>query len=428
MTDPTLAAIARCFLAGDLSEEAIVARAAEMLGRRSRWVGPVAWNFATAFAGITRPRHRDAIDFLLRDPVFRRAWSERRITIQRRFADPPRMHPAAAGARWNLPAIETSGDLAAWLSLAPGELDWFADLKALTIRQQVARLGHYHYRTVEKSSGTVRLIEEPKPRLKAIQRGILTEILDRIPPHAAAHGFRRGHSIRSFAAPHIGRRVVLRMDLRDFFPSISGPRIQAFFRTAGYPEPVADLLGGLCTNIAPRNVCGAAGDVYARPHLPQGAPTSPAVANLIAYRVDCRLSSLAESAGAGYTRYADDLAFSGGAEFSRSVERFSLHAAAILHDEGFAVHHRKTRIMRQSMRQHLAGLVANQRLNIRRADYDRLKAMLMNCVRHGLESQNREGRSHFRAHLEGKVAFVESIHPERGARLRELLQRIKETD
>jgi RNA-directed DNA polymerase len=169
------------------------------------------------------------------------------------------------------------------------------------------------------------------------------------------------------------------MDLQDFFPSISGARIQAFFRTVGYPEVVADLLGGICTNATPRDIWNnAAWDVrrlYTRPHLPQGAPASPALANLCAYRVDCRLSGLAKSAGAVYTRYADDLAFSGGEAFERCVERFSTHVAVILHEEGFTVHHRKTRIMRQGVRQRLVGLVANQRVNVIRADADRLKAI-----------------------------------------------------
>src|SRR5262249_47319549 len=155
----------------------------------------------------------------------------------------------------------------------------------------------------------------------------------------SAHGFVKGRSIRSFAAPHAGRRVLLRMDLRDFFPSFAAARIQTFFRIAGYPEPVADLLGGLCTTVAPRSVWREIGPgfdpsdlldartLYERAHLPQGAPTSPALANLCSYRADCRLAGLARSAGAQYTRYADDLAFSGGPEFERGVGRFSAHAA-----------------------------------------------------------------------------------------------------
>ena len=117
-----------------------------------------------------------------------------------------------------------------------------------------------------------------------------------------------------------------------------------------------------------------------------------------------------------YTRYADDLAFSGGDGFERAAERFSLHAAAILGEEGFSVNHRKTRIMRSGVRQHLAGLVTNQHPNVRRSDFDRLKAILTNCVRLGPESQNRDGHPRFRMHLEGRVAFVESINPAKGRR------------
>ena len=347
------------------------------------------------------------------------------------------MQPVGAARDWDVPVIESTADLANWLGLTDTELDWFADLKGFGYRYDHTPLRHYRYRVLLKRSGNVRLIEAPKPRMKELQRQILAYILDPSPAHAAVHGFQRGRSIRTFVTPHAGRRVVLRMDLQDFFPNFTRARIQAFFRTAGYPEAVADLLGGICTNRAPRDVWKVAGldvspsrireaaTLYARPHLPQGAPTSPALANLCAYRIDCRLAGLAQSAGAHYTRYADDLAFSGDEEFARSAERFSLHVAAILHEEGFAVHHRKTRIMRPGVRQHLAGLVANEHVNVMRPDFDRLKAILTNCVRHGPESQNRDGHPAFRAHLEGRVAFVESINASRGRKLRAIFEKIQ---
>jgi hypothetical protein len=140
--------------------------------------------------------------------------------------------------------------------------------------------------------------------------------------------------------------------------------------------------------------------------------------------LDCRLTALAKSAGANCTRYADDLAFSGGEDFEKSVERFGLQVAEILRDEGLTVHHRKTRVMRQGVRQHLAGLVTNRRANVARRDFDRLKAALTNCVRWGPESQNREGHPRFRAHLEGRVAFVEMINPNKGRRLRAIFEGI----
>jgi RNA-directed DNA polymerase len=422
---PILNALAAAFLAGEPSVDQIVERCAFTLGRNWRWVGSLAQRYVEAMGAGVRPRHREAVEFLRGDKGFRRASSKYRdeLVVARRLAPPPKMR--AVG--WAVPVIESPGDLADWLALTPGELDWFADLKALGYKRSQPKLRHYHYRVLDKGAGAIRLIESPKPRLKWIQQRILGGIWDKIPSHPAAHGFVKGRSVKTFVSPHVGQRVVLRMDLRDFFPSIGGARIQTVFRTLGYPEPVADLLGGLATNAVPRDVLRDVwkNPMYTRPHLPQGAPTSPALANMCLYRADCRLHGLAESAGARYTRYADDLAFSGGEDFDRRVARFAAHVAAILHEEGFAVHHRKTRIMRQGVRQHLAGVVVNRRLNIWRADLDRLKATLTNCVRHGSASQNRDGHGDFRAHLEGRVSYVESINPEKGAKLREILRRIE---
>jgi RNA-directed DNA polymerase len=358
------------------------------------------------------------------------------IKILHWITGPQPMQPMPAAKDWAIPSIQTLGGLAEWLEVTPSELCWLADLKGLGYKRPQARLEHYHYRVLAKTSGSIRLIEIPKPRLKDLQRRILSAILDRIPSHSAVHGFVKGRSIQTFAAPHVGQRVVLRMDLENFFPSFAGVRVQSFFRTIGYPEVVADLLGGLVTNAVPRSTwrdmtkqpgytlgpgeLWQVQSMYARPHLPQGAPTSPTLANLCGYRLDCRLSGLAQSAGATYTRYADDLAFSGGEGFAGCVERFAAHVAAILSEEGFTVQHRKTRIMRQSTRQHLAGLVTNQRLNVRRRHFDLLKATLINCVRDSPEAQNREAHPHFREHLQGRIAFIESINLEKGKRLSDL--------
>ena len=278
------------------------------------------------------------------------------------------MQPVTAARTWDLPPITSIGALADWSWLEYGDLDWFADLKGLANKTNSPQLGHYFYKTLLKRHGGIRLIESPKPRLKRLQRDILSDILDRIPSHSAVHGFVTKRSIQTFVAPHVGQSVVLRMDLRDFFANTGGARIQTFFRMLGYPEQVADLLGGICTNAAPlatweqcepeMNDCQIreARELYSRLHLPQGAPTSPALANACAYRLDCRLTGLAKCAAVSYTRYADDLAFSGRAGFQKNVERFSTQVAAILLEEGYRVNHRKTRIMTQGVRQHLAGL------------------------------------------------------------------------
>jgi hypothetical protein len=434
-----LRALAVSLLAGDATPEKIIDRLSLTLGRPWRWLRPLAKRYVKAVSARTRPRKRDVVEFLRQDAGFTRAWSRYgdEISIEQWLGDPAKMQPVAAAADWDLPAIESTEELAAWLGLTVSELMWFADLKGLGDQQKSEKLNHYRYRILPKPSGEIRLIEVPKLRLKELQRRILSGILSRIPPHPAAHGFIHGRSIKTFTAPHVGQHVLLRMDLRHFFPSFRAARIQTVFRTMGYPEPVADLLGGVCTNCTPRETWasyGKLGDydcrfqariLYCRPHLPQGAPTSPALANLCSYRTDCRLAGLARSVGAQYTRYADDLAFSGDKVFERHIERFSTHVAAILLEEGFDVHYRKTRIMRQGVRQHLAGVVLNRHMNIMRPDFDRLKATLTNCVRHGPAGQNREAAGNFRPHLEGRLAFIDMINPAKGKRLRAIFEQIQ---
>jgi RNA-directed DNA polymerase len=434
-----ISVLARSFLAGEPIADNVHARAVRTLGRSWRWLRPLAKRYVEAFAGRTRPRHRQVVRFLLDDSGFQRARAKYRheLSITEWVAEPQRMQPVAPAQHWDIPVIESVGDLADWLSLRTAELEWFADLKGLGYKLRKPKLHHYHYRILPKRSGGVRLIESPKPRLKELQRRILSGILDRIPVHPAVHGFVKGRSIVSFAVPHAGRHVLLRLDLQDFFPAFPAARAQALFRTLGYPEKVADHLGGICTNAVPRDVWNSrppeidampwyeARRLYARPHLPQGAPTSPAIANLTGYRLDSRLFGLAKSAGAVYTRYADDLAFSGGEAFHRVVGRFSTHAAAIALEEGFSVNHRKTRIMRQGVRQHLAGVVVNQKTSLRRRDLELMEAILTNCVRFGAESQNRARLPDFRAHLEGRVGFVEMINRVKGQRLRAVFEAIK---
>jgi RNA-directed DNA polymerase len=255
-----ISVLARSLLAGEQFVDDVHARAVRTLGRTSgrtwAWLRPLARRYVRAFAAGTRPRHRDVVQFLLNDQGFIRARSKYRheIFIAEWLAEPQRMQPVARARHWELPVIESVGDLAAWLSLGPAELEWFADLKGLGYKLRRPKLQHYHYRILLKRSGGVRLIESPKPRLKELQRRVLSEILDRVPAHSAVHGFVKRRSIVTFAAPHVSKRVLLRLDLENFFPAFPGARVQAFFRTLGYPEKVADLLGGLCANSVPREV------------------------------------------------------------------------------------------------------------------------------------------------------------------------------
>jgi hypothetical protein len=318
--------------------------------------------------------------------------------------------------------------LATRLELSPGELDWFADVQGRNSRQHITRLQHYTHRWIAKRGGRYRLLEVPKSRLKEIQRIILRDILAHIPPHDAAHGFRAGRSVRTFAEPHTNRLAVLRIDLKDFFPAVRASRVHAIFCSAGYPITVARTLTGLCTTALPVGVAAPNPDVplsaFRQRHLPQGAPTSPALANLAAFGLDVRLSAWASACGAVYTRYADDLAFSGDESFARVGIRFRRMVWQIIAEEGFRANAVKSRWMTAGGRQHLAGVVVNKKPNIRRDEFDRLKAMLTNCIRHGPAGQNREGHPDFRAHLLGRIAHVAMLNAERGARLRILAERI----
>ncbi|MFN7936813.1 MAG: reverse transcriptase family protein [Bryobacteraceae bacterium] len=432
-------AVARSLMAGEPAVESAHVRLMQTLGRPWRWLLPLASRYVRAFEGRTRPRLRDVVRFLLDDRGFQRARATHRdkIVVEHWLTEPQRMLPCGPAEEWGLPALECEADLARWLGLHIPELEWLSDRKGLCGKQGSRKLQHYHYRLEQKRSGGIRLVECPKQQLKELQRWILASLLDRIPEHAAAHGFVKGRSIVSFATPHAGKAVLLRMDMENFFPSFPAARVAALFRTLGYPERVADHLMGLCTNAVPRAVWrtrpvefGAeewreARVIYSRRHLPQGAPTSPALANAMAYRLDCRLTGLGRTAGAVYTRYGDDLAFSGTEEFRRVADRFAIHVAAVALEEGFAINHRKTRVMGQGVRQALAGVVVNQGVSIRREELEKLEAILTNCVRTGLEAQNRGGVADFRAHLEGRVGFVEMVQPEKGRRLRSIFEKIR---
>ena len=354
--------------------------------------------------------------------------------VRRYCLEPPLRPPApqwlAALALPDLPGI---GELAAWFGEPVGALGWLAD-KWRALRDDQSRLQHYHYRWVPKRSGGWRLIEIPKSRLRLVQQKILRQILDLVPSHRAAHGFRGGRSCVTHARLHAGQRVVIRMDLKDFFPSIQVARIHALFEKLGYSSSVAATLARLCVNRTPSGALDgrqtgsslpwAERQALTTPHLPQGSPCSPALANLCAYRLDIRLEALAQAMGAVYSRYADDLVFSGGHRLERSAERFHVQVAAIAIEEGFKVNTRKTRVMREGARQQVTGIVVNRHPNIARGHYDILKATLTNCVRHGPASQNRDGRANYRDYLAGKISYVMMVNPHRASKLQQLFQAI----
>jgi RNA-directed DNA polymerase len=328
-----------------------------------------------------------------------------------------------------LPPLVTPTDLATWLGLAPARLAWlihrFSDLQVPAVHQAA----HYHYRWIAKRSGGERLIEAPKPLLKAVQEKILREILDKVPPHAAAHGFRAGRSIVTNAHPHVGQRVLVKVDLQNFYPSVSYSRVVAIFRSLGFSREVSTWLARLTTTKLPLDFVRQSRkqkkwSPYLSRHLPQGAPTSPALANLSAFALDLRLAGLARTFSARYTRYADDLSFSGDGSLVRGLRVFLPLVHRIIRNCRFVPHPDKGKILRSQMRQVVTGVVVNARTNIRRADFDRLKALLHNCVQLGPASQNRAAHPHFAYHLLGRIAHVRALNPARGEKLLALYRQI----
>jgi len=410
-------------------------RGQRAVGQRRVWVRDLALATRHAYPRAPLDAPRELADFLAKCAPLREAFS---TAIERSEPVPkirrPFMIRTAMGVSlWPVAPIHSVKELQDLLGLGHGELMWLADTRQLERTVGDQRLRHYRYRWVTKSSGGVRLIEEPKPLLKRLQRVLVREVLDRVPAHDAAHGFRPGRSAVTYASAHAGQTLVIHLDLEDFFGTVTAGRVFGIFRSCGYPERVAHLLTGLTTNSIPRSLWAARaqatsplradshfrlGQHLRNPHLPQGAPTSPALANLSAYRLDLRLAGLARTAGMVYSRYADDLALSSSTYFARArVERLVTLVESIATQEGFRVNLFKTFFQRSSQRQRLAGMVVNQHPNVDRRQYDQLKAILYNAVRHGSQSQNRNNHPNYSAHLLGRISQINYLNPHRGERL-----------
>ncbi|MBK8268284.1 MAG: RNA-directed DNA polymerase [Planctomycetes bacterium] len=324
-----------------------------------------------------------------------------------------------------IPVLKDTADILRWLGV---------DLKSLlplANPERRVRPGKSNYVewTVKKRRAGLRVICSPKPRLKAIQRKIKAEILDRAPVHMAAHGFVRTRSIATNAAGHVGRKLVVNLDLRNFFEHIRIQQVYGVFRHLGYGSEVSRWLARLCTHApqlgeASRGLDGQWEMQRIRRHAVQGAPTSPALANLACLRLDRRLTGLAKKFDAEYTRYADDLTFSGDERFKRGMKRFLDHLHMIIRLEGFSENYVKRRFMRSGQRQQVTGVVVNQRVNVARDEYDRLKAIIHNARKTGLDAQNRDHRPDFRAYLLGRAAHVAQLNPERGRKLVEAIRAV----
>lgn len=294
------------------------------------------------------------------------------------------------------------------------------ELRFLAYDKKVTKVSHYRRFKVAKKTGGFREISAPGRRLKTAQHWILEHILYKTAQHSAAHGFVPQRSIVSNAQPHVGASVVINMDVKDFFPSVSYRRVLGLFKSLGYSGQLATILSLLCTEPQTDEVivdeqCYHV--VKGERRLPQGAPTSPAVTNIMCWGMDRRFEGMARALGWTYTRYADDLTFSKKDSNTSDVNRVLWQARQILENEGFTVHPDKIKVMRKGSRQEVTGVVVNEKLNISREKLKKFRAVL-----HKIETQGAGaatfGNGNIFETIQGFANYVLMVNPEKGGKLK----------
>ena len=435
-TRSTALAIARALLATPVSRLGMLERLPRCVGFAPQWNEALVdnllaaglhsdWSVARLAEAVARdPAFITAIEASSQEPVVRGWFMSRATTL----ADPPT--PLRVVQRPHWPAI---GDLADGLGVSLPGL-WRLTRSASWQRQAPLSQQHYRYELLPKRSGGWRLLEVPEPYLRTLQRRVLDDLLAHVPAHEAACAYVRGRSVTDHARAHVGQAVLLKFDLQDFFATVRASRVHATFVELGYSPAVARELTALCTTATPEPVLERlrteGGLTWTQAmrlrdaHLPQGAPTSAALANLCAFRLDVRIAGLARIFGARFTRYADDIVLSGAASLRRQARRIEAHIGGFALDEGFALNHRKTRCVTRARRQQVCNIVVNATPNLPRNEFDLLKAQLHRCATLGPSSQNRAALPHWEQHLRGRVAWAAQLNPRKAQRLQRLLERI----
>jgi RNA-directed DNA polymerase len=324
-----------------------------------------------------------------------------------------------------VPPLKSLGDLAMLLEVPASQL---ATYLRVFRRDPHTNDMHRHYYTYwqPKVNGGARLIEQPKTELRLIQRRLLRRVFNHIPLHEACHGFHRARSIVTNAQVHVGQPLLLSIDLQEFFLTVSVPKIHKALRLMGYNKRLASAICALTSTRADRVTLKAGREVHASElalqqattrHLPQGAPSSPVLANVAAFGLDKRLHALAKAAQLNYTRYADDLTFSGKSGAGGLSHRFYLKACSIILEEGYQVNWRKTKWSGAAARQEVTGVVVNQKVNCIRTEFDLLKAVIHSIGRDGVDAANRSGHPSFLEHVRGRIAHVAQLNAAKAAKL-----------
>jgi retron-type reverse transcriptase len=294
----------------------------------------------------------------------------------------------AALVKRGLPELMTLSDIASAMNLTTEDLVW------LTYERSTSDTDHYSRFEIPKRSGGTRLISSPKPKMRIAQSWINLNILNKLTPSQFCYAFRPKTSIVDNAKQHMNKRVIVKLDVKDFFPSITFSRIRGYFEFLGYNPGVATVLALLCTD-APRvritmNARSQIVAIGAR-SLPQGACTSPGLANLIASRLDARLAGLIQTLEGqwSYTRYADDLTFST-TNGEPPIGQLIAAVSRIAKDENFEIKSEKTRIMRSPRRQSVTGLIVGDEVRIPKATIKKMRSLFHNIETKGKDVVSEE--------------------------------------
>lgn len=264
----------------------------------------------------------------------------------------------------------------------------------------------------KKKSGGYRKIDAPAPILKEHQRLVNREVLVDLQTHKICpHGYVQGRSIVSNAQMHTNKEIVVNMDIQNFFPSITIKRVREIFLKNGWNVIYTKLLANFCTY---------------KGVLPHGAPTSPTLTNAICYDMDKRLLLFCIKHKIGYTRYADDMTFSGREKIVlKCLDRIK----EIIQEHDFIINDSKTRIMKKNQRQVVTGLVVNEKVNIKRQKYMNIRRQIYYCNKFGVKGHLKRVNSpltptQLKNKLSGQVENVIWINPKKGYKLSNELQKI----
>lgn len=321
-----------------------------------------------------------------------------------------------------LPDFENIADVAAAMNLSVNKLRFFA------FDRKTSEVSHYIHFKMQKKTGGFRLISAPKPELKAAQHWILENILNKIAVHDAAHGFLTEKNIVSNAQAHLGAEILVNLDLENFFPSINYKRVKGVFQSFGYAEAIATVFALIVTapdveevELDGKNYFVATGER----HLPQGAPTSPMLSNIIARRLDKSLSKIAENVGFRYTRYADDLTFSATGK-NADINKLFGRIRYVVTAQGFTINESKTRILRRGRQQEVTGIVINDKISLDRKTLRKFRAVLHQAETKGLENLRWGNSPDVVAALKGYANFVFMVDKEKGFVFQSQVKRIIE--